>query len=483
MPAPKPIPGVPDPWAWPSAVIIGVVFAAIAMLVTLTWFPVLHGVPGWNVPGDIWMATDSGRQVWNGALGYVYDIRWASYALPLGYIVIAPAVGLADHLNLVEGAPMSIPHPTAWLVIGPYVLLLGIVLLHAIRGIARDLGLSRYLWRIQILAAVVVLGPSAAWNHFEDVLALAFLLYAVRSAWRGRTASSALLLGISVSFKQWSVVALPFLLLQLPPGTRLRYVLKAGWLPVSLAAFCLGVDWTHASRHLLEPTIVPENMDLGHHAVFARVLGRDTSRLSRVTELALSPVVAWRSRHLSDRSSLLIAIGVVLLARPILEPYNYGYYWSPGVILIVVGVAARRGSLGIRTWGWAFLLTAWVAPGDTSSAGWWSGVLVILSAWAWTAIRPGRTLTTEAKLSIDAEWERAQLAAPGDEDFIASGALDNDNFSGSVSGSREGLEDSATVTSAKPRGSNWLAPAAHMSQSSTQVRKQHAEVHQAAHRS
>ena len=61
-----------DRRCWSSSILIGVSFAAVAMLFSLIVLPAAEGLRGWWVPQDVWFAFDGGRYVWNGALGYVY---------------------------------------------------------------------------------------------------------------------------------------------------------------------------------------------------------------------------------------------------------------------------------------------------------------------------------------------------------------------------------------------------------------------------
>src|SRR5579875_3917152 len=124
---------------WISSVGLALIFAAAAMAFSFESAFGLFGVHGaWFVPADVWMLVGGGRFVWHGVLGYVYQ-GTGSYALPLSFIAMAPVSGLSDHLGLLTGFPFPVAHPSAWLLVGPYTLLMNAVLLHAVRRLAWDL--------------------------------------------------------------------------------------------------------------------------------------------------------------------------------------------------------------------------------------------------------------------------------------------------------------------------------------------------------
>lgn len=364
---------------WATSVAIGAAFVAVAMTFSLGFGWLTHG-PAWFVPLDNWQTVDGGRFVWAGALGYVYQ-GTISYALPLSFIVIAPVSGMIDHFGLTEGRPFPIPHPTAWLLVGPYTLSFGILLLHAVRRLAHQVGVRRYLWAVQLAAVALALVPAFEWGHFEDILALTAVVYALRRSLMGDHVRAALYLSVAISSKQWAVMLLPLLVGLAPAGRRLRALAAAVALPGAFTLYVLGVDWTDASRALFAPVNMVTGYQ-GHGAVFATWLGKDTSAVSRALGAVLAGAVGWRWRRMADPPAILAAAGFVFLLRPLFEAISYSYYWSPA--FLVLGLATLAAARRFRPADWLVLLVAiaWTVPrGNPATAGWWwAGFVILLAA-------------------------------------------------------------------------------------------------------
>lgn len=369
-----------DPRSWSSSVVIGTGFVVLAMIYSLFVAPLFTADHLWFAPGDVWMDVDGGRYVWHGALGYVYQ-GTGSYALPGFFILLAPASGLIDHLRLIEGTPYLVPHPSAWLVAGPYTMLFGIFLLHAVRRLGWDLGIKRRLWLLQIAAVVTVLVPAACWGHFEDVVALAGVLYAVRFLLQQDYGRAAIALSVAIASKEWALLVLPFLLVRVPVGRRLRVSFWSIALPAALAAFTLSVDWADASRDLLFPKVTAAAA-IGHAALFAGWLGPHASLIGRALSLAAAPVLAWVTRREDRPVQLLKLVAAVCLLRAVLEPFSYSYYWSPSLLL--VGMAGYQLPVRALAARWASILVAvvWLMPTEAAGIGWWAGLaLLLVLAW------------------------------------------------------------------------------------------------------
>jgi hypothetical protein len=345
----------------------------------------------WAQSGDVWQIVDAGRYVWHGALGYVYQGTSYSYALPLSFIVMAPISGLIDDLHLVEGAPYAFPHPSAWALVLPYTLLFGIFLLHAVRRLAWELEVRRGLLGVQVTACAVVLFPCYYWGHFEDALALAFVLYAVCRLLRSQYLAAGLMLSLAISSKQWAALILPLVIVLTPSGQRIRTLLAASAWPLFLATFVLGADWPDASRALFSPVNMGSNTP-GHLSVYAAWLGAQTSRASRTLGLLVAPLLAWRFRKVAGPGHALMAIAVLLSIRPFSEAISYAYYWSPCLLVAgFVGLAAHK-RFRWPDWAWQMGTIAWSMPRGNSAttAWWWAGLMVLLGATTVQMLRNAR---------------------------------------------------------------------------------------------
>ena len=372
-----------DRGAWPSSLVMGGLFVAAAMAVSLRFGWVMGVRGGWAVSSDVWMTVNAGRFVWNGALGYVYQ-GTTSYALPLSFILMAPASGLVDRLGLTEGYPTPLPHPNAWLVIGPYTLVFGIFLLHAVRRLAWDLGIRSRLWLVQLGAVLIVLVPAFQWGHFEDVLALTAAIWALRRMIAGDFVRAALYVSIAISFKQWAVLLLPFVLAAAPPGRRLRALGAGVALPGALTLYLLGVDWADASRALFMPTNQVSGFE-GHGAVFINWFGRHTSTVSRSTGTLLAAWVGWRCRHVRSVPAILGVAALILFLRPLFEPVTFSYYWSPAYLLAGLAALAAVGEFRALHWLLPVAAMAWTLPrGNPHTAAlWWAGYLILVALNCW----------------------------------------------------------------------------------------------------
>jgi hypothetical protein len=401
-----------DRRSWLSAVLIGTGFGCAAMFYSLFVFGWSHHQSMWLAPTDIWMVVNGGRFAWHGALGYVYQ-GTTSYALPLSFIVMAPVSGLIDHYGLVEGAPFPVAHPSAWLYVGPYSLLFGIFLLHAVRRLAWDLGVRKRLWAVQLAAVCIVLVPCFQWGHFEDVLALTFVVQAARKLIVQDWLPAALLLSVAISFKQTALMVLPLLVFMAPKGTRVRCVLAAFALPGAFVAFTLGVDWSDTAKALFSPVNEVARYQ-GHSAFYVTWLGGKTSQISRTAGLLLSVIAGWCFRKAKGAPEVLSALSVTLILRPFSEAINYSYYWSPGLLFAgCVGLAVHR-SVRWRDWVWPVLAIVWATPRSTGAVEpwWWAGemILIALTAVQTAAncgIRPDRHLLS--RLSVKNAYQEPIL--------------------------------------------------------------------------
>jgi hypothetical protein len=369
-----------DSHPWSSSIVFGVAFVVFGMAFSLLYFPISAGTSAWQVPTDTWMAVDAGRYIWNGAFGYVYQ-GTSAYALPLSFILLAPIAGAIDHFGWVEGAPFPVPHPTAWLLVAPFTLLFGIFALHAIRRLAWDLGVRNKLWAVQLAAVIVVLAPCYLWGHFEDVIAVTFVMYALRRLISHEHLRAAVLLSIAISAKQWALPLVPVVVFTAPGGQRLRTAAVACALPATLVAFVLAADWTDASRALFSPVNMGR-ITQGHLSFYATWLGSKTSQASRTLGLGIASFVAWHFRRLSRPTTVIAAVALIVGLRPFFEAISYSYYWAPGLALAgCTGLAAHR-IFRIRDWVWPVAAVIWAMPRANSATGswWWAGEVVIISA-------------------------------------------------------------------------------------------------------
>lgn len=368
-----------DRRAWASSLLIAATTGALLLLYAVFWPQLVHGRDVWVYSLDWWQTVDGGRFVADGALPYVYQGTGA-YALPLGFVAMAPAAWLADHLRLLPGAPYAVPRPTSILVIFPWADLWGIFLLYSVRRLAWDLGARSRLLVLQLLAAAVVLVPCFYWGHPEDVLALTFVFYAVRRMLAGSWVPAAFLLSLAIASKQWALLLLPFVLAAAPRDQWRRVLVAACAVPGFFVVLTLGLDWKDAFPALFQPVNMGTNTP-GHLSFYATWLGSRTSEYSRTLGVVASLPAGWMLRRWRGAPWMLVACGLLLLIRPFAEAISYSYYWGPGVMMAgLVGVAVHR-RVRWQDWALPVLAIVWAMPKGHASTTtlWWLGEIPILA--------------------------------------------------------------------------------------------------------
>jgi hypothetical protein len=292
-----------------------------------------------------------------------------------------------QHFKLVEGFPRSVPYPSMWLVYGPYGFALCAVILHAARRISYQFGIERgRLWP-QVAMLVLVVCPAAiVWGHYEDVLALAFVMFALYALVRGRPLPAALMLGVAVGFKQWALLGLPLLVAVSPPSERRKVLGASLALPAVLIALPLAVDWSHASAALLKTQSFPQ---VGHRALWVpssvRMMAGNPSRAGT---FVVALAVAWWLRERTEPRLLLAGFAVVFLARLLFEPVLFSYYLCPTLGLLALHehltVGSCRRTLLVGT---CWLLFFAVHPPEVI---WWAVALALGTLLAGPAVRDVR---------------------------------------------------------------------------------------------
>jgi hypothetical protein len=337
-------PPAADAHLWRAPVVLGLVTVAFGMAYALIVAPLVVRSGGWWISRDVWIPLRAGGFVANGALGYVYESTPLFVNPPLLPIVLAPIVFVEQHFGLVEGYPRPIPHPSMWLVYGPYGLALCTVLYYGVYALAAQLGIVRGRLAAQVAVLGLVVFPAAImWGHYEDVLALAFVLLSIRALLRRRLLPAALLFGVAVAFKQWALLGLPLIIAASPSDER-RKVL--GWslaLPGLLVAFPLAVDWTHASAALIKTRSFPSLS--GHRALWvSRSVGVIVGNPSRVGAFLVAIAIAWWLRGRNEPGLLLAGFGLIFLSRLLFEPVLFAYYPCPALCLLLLHERVTAGT-------------------------------------------------------------------------------------------------------------------------------------------
>src|SRR5439155_1778344 len=179
---------------WRATIALGVVTVVAGMVYTLFLGPFVEHSGGWWIVPDAWVPLRAAGFVANGALGYIYQSTNIFVTTPLFPVLLVPVAFVEQHFGLTEGFPQALPHPNMWLVYGPYALALCTPLFYAVRKLGNELVVDRGRVGLQIATLALVRTPQAIlWGHYEDVLAVAFVMFSVRALLRGRSIPAALL--------------------------------------------------------------------------------------------------------------------------------------------------------------------------------------------------------------------------------------------------------------------------------------------------
>ena len=335
---------------------------------------------------NAWISILSARDISSGAFGFIYSSTGLFVAGPLLPLVLAPVSGVGDAFRLTYDYPYQIQHPSIWLLYGPYAFALCIPFFYAVRRLAFQLGLGARAAVLQWSTLVLVVIPLAVVSgHFEDVLALTFVLLSVRRLLRGERVPAALLFGVAVAFQPWALLGLPVFLAVVPAGHRARNLVRALMIPGLLVAVPLLVDRHAAAVALFGASAYP--ISLSHAALW--VADRTAAVLAtpaRAGAFLLAIVVArWMWNRTPDPRLVLAALGVVFLARIFFEPYAAVYQIAPGLTFLLMHERLTTGRW-VRTGAIGVLFTAFffwhLAPPL-----WWPGAVVITIPLVWPAVR------------------------------------------------------------------------------------------------
>lgn len=353
--------------AVPLVATAALVATTMAWTLGYTWQGSYHLVY-WRVPADIWGTMRAAHMVAWGGLGGIYGAGAGLVAFAGAAIVLLPVALLSSALGLTESFPLTLPHPTAWLVLGPYESAVAGIALLAADAWARRLGVGRARRVVLAGAGAAALWGVTVWGHPEDAVAVGLLLYAGLLVLDGRVAGAGWLLGASVAVQPLVLLGVPVLLAAVGWRRSIGLVARAAALP----ALLVGVPLVHDPRDTLRAVVDQPNFPridhvtpwtalaphLGGHGASLAVAGGPGRLAAVLLAVALVPWVAHR-RH--DPRSVLWALGIALglrvVTESVLDPF---YLWPP----LAVGLVAAA-AVGSR---WRLVAAAITAVGVTAGA-------------------------------------------------------------------------------------------------------------------
>jgi len=323
-----------DAHPWRMIVLLTLLTIGLGMLASLVLVPLVIHYHGWYAPQDSWPSLLAAQYVSAGALGYVYSSSVFYVVTPLLALILAPVTLIGDHFNLTYNWPYQIPHPSIWLLYGPYGFTLCASAFWAVRKLAYQIGLGARAALIQWGTLVMAVIPMAVlYGHFEDVLALACVMLGVTLVFRDKWPQAALAFGFAIAFKQWALMGLPLLIALAPREQRVRIAVRSLLIPAAFVALPLIRDWHHATEALLSAKSYPHGIQ--HSALWLPhperiVVGTP----GRAVALVFAVALAWWLRDRDEMPLILAAFGVVFLSRLLFEPRVLFYYLGPGLMFL-----------------------------------------------------------------------------------------------------------------------------------------------------
>ncbi|MDA8073201.1 MAG: hypothetical protein M0Z82_16790 [Actinomycetota bacterium] len=340
-----------------------------------------YGVSSWRTPGDIWGTLRSAQTIVWGDFGGIYAAGTSLVSFPGAALLLAPVALVADALHLTASFPYPVPHPTAWLVLGPYEVAAASFALFGADRLAERLGVGRAKRAVLVGAGAAVLFPvDAIWGHPEDAVAMGLLLYALVFALDRRVVGAGWLAGAAVAVQPLVLLGLPVLAAVLGARRLVGFMVRSAVPSVAV----LVVPLIAAPRDTLHALLDQPNFPLIDHVTpwtaLAPSLGGHGTVLAvaagpgRVVAVVLAAALApWVAKRRRDPTLVVWALAAALalrcLTESVMDPF---YLWPPLAVAVVAAGTTSRARLGVV----ALAAMATSAGAELHGAWWlwWYGV-------------------------------------------------------------------------------------------------------------
>jgi hypothetical protein len=389
------------------------------------WVAAVVGSDPWAFPGDLWSTLVAAHRLLHLQWSGLYTPPTGLISFPGAALILVPAAALLDAAGLGLSPPgAGNLHPGAWLIAGPCAMALAGTALFAADAAARRLGASQPKRALLAAAGAVAVGNvSLGWGHPEDAVAVALLLYAILALCRGQASRSAWLTGAAVAVQPLVLLALPFVLVLMPPRRLAGYLARAAAPAVVLLGAAAAANpaavlhavtsqpnwpaidhptpWTS-----LAPQLAAGAVAAGPGRILAIILACGCALLTwrrwRGLREAAAPGQAGPGQAGSPAlGSLLWWVALALALRCVVEPVMVAYYAWPALAVALIAAASA----------WRRLIAtsaAAVAVIGVSQASWQGPWL-----W-WGAMTAGLCLTlAAARLPAARPAQPRPAAAPG----------------------------------------------------------------------
>ena len=384
------------------------IVATLALLVvgmlTTTWGATLVGQQSWSVPHDLWRTLVAADRLRHFDIANLYTKPTLLVTFPGAAVVLVPVALLIDATGLGLGFQTAQnPYPAAWLVAGPYEILLSVTVLFAADAMAQQLEANRTSRAVLAAAGAAALwSVSVRWGHPEDAVAVALLLSGVSALGQRRLIRSGWLFGSAIAVQPLVLLGLPIALVLVPLTMLASFLLRAA-IP---AAVLLGLAFAANAPATSRAVTSQPNFPLSHSnhltpwtslapQLGGGVVAAGPGRIVAVLFACAGAVVLARRRRgrsgapLSPQamSEALWVIAGALALRCALEPVMVAYYLWPVIAVALVAAARQDRPRLLLTAALAVLVTAAAEASWPGPWVWWSAMVLGLAATlcaAWT---------------------------------------------------------------------------------------------------
>ncbi|HXW34270.1 MAG TPA: hypothetical protein VEJ87_06800 [Acidimicrobiales bacterium] len=336
----------------------------------------------WTIPGDIWSTFRSAQYVGWGNYAGIYSVGNGLVTFPGIVLLLTPVAMLSGALGLGESYPFSLPHPTSWLILGPYEILFSSTALFACDSLAERIGVNkgRRFW-LCAAEAVVLWNVDVVWGHPEDALALALAVYSLLAAMDGRWRRCGWLFGAAIAVQPLVILMFPVLVAMGGRGEVAGLCLRSALPAAALLALPLSAHFHQTMHAVLDQPNFPLVDHITPWTSLAPSLGGRGKGLAvaagpgRVFAVLLACAVGfWARRWRSDPAVLVVASATALGLRCLTESVMVSFYLWPPLALGLVACARS----GLKRFTCAAVLASFVTVfSDFRPGPWWLWWLVV----------------------------------------------------------------------------------------------------------
>jgi hypothetical protein len=330
----------------------GTIALLIVFMASSLWIlPAYHHSLGWWYTADIWNYLQLAHLTDIGAYQAIYSQPTIS-TTPGVVAVLAPVWWIIHAAGMSVSFELRVLRPTAWLVLGPYEVLLSAPALFAVDAVAVRLGASTARRVLICAAEVYALYNVVLWGHPEDAIAVACLLYACLASSEGQWKRAGWWLGVAVAFQPFVLLSLPLLFFLIPRSKLMGFLSRAAMPTCALLVLPLSLDWSVTIHDFVaqatfstlnRPTpwlrFAPSlGTDGFHGATGVMAAGDGPARLLAVLFAVVLGIVLRRSVHRLDMLVAAVALSLSLWCdfETVIAPY---YVW-PAIAVALIGLTA-----------------------------------------------------------------------------------------------------------------------------------------------